>query len=242
MKDVFDRHQKIVFQFSGGKDSLACLHLLRPYWNRLTVVWINTGAAFRETLVQMAAVKVMVPNFLEVSSDQPKQIEENGPPSDLLPWWDTTLGRLIYSSRTKRAQSPYQCCGSNLWAPMSEAVARLGATLVIRGQRNQEGRKSAIRSGHIENGIEYLFPIEDWSGERVREFLTEQGVELPAHYAYVDSSLDCWSCTAYLDENAGKFKYMKRFYPNEHAKVVVMLREMKASAVAELAHIERALE
>lgn len=45
MKHIIDRHERVVLFFSGGKDSLTCLLLLRPYWDRLTVCWINTGAA-----------------------------------------------------------------------------------------------------------------------------------------------------------------------------------------------------
>ena len=43
---LFNRHKKAVLSFSGGKDSLACLHLCRPYRDKLTVAWVNTGAAF----------------------------------------------------------------------------------------------------------------------------------------------------------------------------------------------------
>jgi 3'-phosphoadenosine 5'-phosphosulfate sulfotransferase (PAPS reductase)/FAD synthetase len=59
-----ERHKpgKAVLQFSGGKDSLACLLLLRPWWDRLTVMWVNTGAAFPETLELMEAVRSRVAN------------------------------------------------------------------------------------------------------------------------------------------------------------------------------------
>jgi len=36
-----------VLQLSGGKDSLACLYLLKPKWDDLIVAWVNTGAPSR---------------------------------------------------------------------------------------------------------------------------------------------------------------------------------------------------
>jgi len=33
-----------VLQFSGGKDSLACLYLLKPRWHEIMVLWLSTPA------------------------------------------------------------------------------------------------------------------------------------------------------------------------------------------------------
>ena len=41
---LFNRHQKAVLAFSGGKDSLVCLHLCRDYRDKIDVCWVNTGA------------------------------------------------------------------------------------------------------------------------------------------------------------------------------------------------------
>ena len=43
---LFARHQKAVFAFSGGKDSLVCLDLCGEFRDQLDVCWVNTGAAF----------------------------------------------------------------------------------------------------------------------------------------------------------------------------------------------------
>jgi PP-loop superfamily ATP-utilizing enzyme len=53
MDSPFDRHAKAILFFSGGKDSLACLHLLREYWDRVLVVWANPGEALPELRAQM---------------------------------------------------------------------------------------------------------------------------------------------------------------------------------------------
>ena len=57
MQDIIERHDLIALQLSGGRDSIACLYLLKPYWDRLTVYWLDTGAAFPETVSLMQQVR-----------------------------------------------------------------------------------------------------------------------------------------------------------------------------------------
>lgn len=201
---------RAVLQFSGGKDSLACLYKLKSMWDQLTVMWVNTGAAFPETLKQMAKVRGLVPHFVEIQSDQPKQIEAHGYPADVVPIRSTLLGQMVHGKRVS-IQSFMDCCHANLWSPTSEAVRAMGFDVVIRGQRNADGHKSPIRSGDVVDGITYWFPLENWSELDVLDFLKAEDIDLPEHYQYFNSSLDCWSCTAYAD--SGKMRYMKEKHP-----------------------------
>lgn len=215
-----------VLQFSGGRDSLACLYLLEPQWDDLTVVWCNSGAAFPETIAQMQKIRDEVPNFLEVKSAQ--TIEHNGYPVDLLPISSTVVGQQIEGSRPFKYQSRYDCCAAALWLPMHRTMLELRADFVIRGQKLADRRKSPIRSGDVIEGIRYEFPLEDWSDERVLEYLKRRGVELPANYQYMNTGLDCWNCTAYLDENVGKFDYMRERHPDRYRQVRSVLIELAA--------------
>lgn len=234
---AFARNRLAVLQFSGGKDSLACLYLLRPYWDRLVVMWVNTGDAFPETIEQMASIKALVPRFLEVRSAQPKQIADNGLPADVLSVWDTPMGRQMRPGRSQKLQTALACCNDNLWQPAAKATHDLNATLVIRGQRQAEAFRTTVRSGTIEAGVEYLFPIERWTNKEVRDYLDRCGVALPEHYAYVDSSLDCKHCTAYLSENYGKFIYMQERHPALHSFVRDRVHYILKSVAAEATHL-----
>jgi phosphoadenosine phosphosulfate reductase len=231
---MLKEHKTVALQFSGGKDSLATLYLMRPYWSRVTVLWCNTGDAFPETRLQMDAIKQLVPHFIEVKADQPAQTARDGYPSDAVSVWDTVMGRTYYEGRGHKVQTPFACCHENIWAPMDRAVRMLGATLVIRGQRNAESVKSPIRSGFVHEGIEYLFPIEHWDAATVEEYLRSEGVALPANYADMDSSLDCQHCTAYLFENTGKLGYMKQHHPALAREVIELIARNVAAADAEL--------
>lgn len=232
---------KCVLQFSGGKDSLACLYLLRPHWDQLTVMWCNPGAAFPETVEQMDRIRAMVPHFLEVKGNQPTHIELMGLPADIVPVRNTAVGKMFHPNDGVLLQQYWECCAASFWLPMQQAVMDLGATLIIRGQRKAEARRAPISSGHIENGITIRFPIEDWSEQQVFDFLRRKGVEPPAHYKHTKVSLDCWSCTAYLDENQGRMRYMREKHPALWEQYVPRLHKVRAAVLAELVHVDAAL-
>lgn len=209
---MIDRHEHAVIQVSGGKDSLAVLYLLRPHWDKCTVMWVNTGAAYPETVALMERIRAEVPRFLEVRSDQPGNVEQNGWPVDLLPIQYGPQGRaFVQDGDDVRLQSFLDCCRENVWLPSYRAVLGTGATLVIRGQRKADKMRSPIESGHVDAfGLTYWFPIEDWSTDQVFQWMKQNGVPVPAHYAETETSLDCWSCTAYCHENLGRYRYTAR--------------------------------
>lgn len=181
-----DRHQKVALQFSGGKDSLACLYLLKPFWDRITVVWLNTGAAYPEVIAQMDDIKRLVPNFLEVVSDQPSFIAKHGTPADFA---------------TENVNHWSRCCSHNIWEPLHKAMIDGGYTLIIRGQKDADVRRAPVTTGFVDdNGIEYWLPLEHWSHEDVLHYLNSIEVPVPNYYEWSDTSLDCWNCTAFLDE------------------------------------------
>lgn len=222
-----------VLQFSGGKDSLACLYLLEPEWDDLTVAWVNTGAAFPETLKQMDEIKALVPHFVEIQSQQ--SIEHNGYPVDVLPIASTDVGQQFAGVHGRMFQSRYACCGSALWGPTQRAMKQLDATVIIRGQKRVDQRKSNIESGTVIDGVRYEFPLQMWTDQDVLHYLVSRGIELPANYATMKTGLDCWNCTAYLDENAGKLDYMRQHHPEKHAIVQGVLSDLQQTLHRDLA-------
>lgn len=239
MRDIIARHEVIALQFSGGKDSLACLYLLEEFWQKLHVVWGNTGDAFPETLALIAEVRALVPHFIEVKSDVRAQQEKYGYPCDVLPVRNhPTVAMIIHPHERPKLQSCFACCRDNLWEPMQQQMERMRATLIIRGQRTYEVQHSPVRSGDVINGVEYLFPIEDWSSERVREYL---GARLPEHYSYMDTGLDCQHCTAHLFENIGKRRFTRERHPELHAELTRRLEVIAGEVEHEHAILREAI-
>lgn len=236
-----DRHDKIALQFSGGKDSLAALYLCRQHWDKITVFWLNTGAAPPSAVKRMNAIRDLVPNFVECKSDQPQDIETNGYPVDILPL-RTAAGNLMFEAHDGIRLQPYMaCCANNLWIPMHNAMREMGITLIIRGQRNSDQRKALIRSGESMDGFEVYFPLQDWTEAQVFEYLRIKAIEIPPHYAYGTSSVDCWNCTAYLYENQGRGAYLREAEPELYPKFIHIMKQIQSEVSREAQFIDQVI-
>lgn len=242
MQSFFDRHDKVALMFSGGRDSIACLHLLKDHLDKVLVIWVNMGANFPEIIDLMAGVRQLVPNFLEIQTNQPDDIEANGYPVDVLPISYTTFGQSCTSNKAIKLQSFLDCCNKNFWAPCHSKVKELGITGIIRGQRNEDSIKGPIRSGYIEDGIEYLFPIEDWSEQQLITYLMEQGVPVDERMSMAHSSLDCWNCTAYLESSSDRMAYVKKHHYEKFKEVVKILTKIDSAVKEETNHLQKVLE
>ena len=232
--ETIDRHAKIALQLSGGKDSLACLYLIREHWDRLTVYWCNTGDAFPETVALMDDVRGMVPYFVEVRGLQPETVEQFGIPSDIVPASCTPVG-LIGSGRAgPLIQDRYSCCFRTMVIPMQQRMIEDGITLVIRGQKNADGLKWPTRSREVQDGVEYLFPIEGWTDRQVMDYLREQGADLPRFYEMMNSAPDCMTCSAYWETGAAK--YMKRYHHESYIEVQRRLDAINAEVSTSIEH------
>jgi phosphoadenosine phosphosulfate reductase len=206
----FSRHSKIAFQFSGGKDSLAALYLLKDYWEHFTVYWLDTGDAVPEVVRVVEGIAAEVPKFCRIVGEQPYQIAKFGVPSDLLPARNAYLGVLSEEGKLKIRERG-ECCFNSLMLPMHRRMLLDGITCIIRGQKLTDKRKAPLRSGAIVQGIEYYFPLEDWDDEKVFTFLKEREIALPSYYALLEASPDCLHCTAYWDESRKQF--LKTLHP-----------------------------
>lgn len=234
---------KEILQFSGGIDSLATLWVLKQRWPSLTLMWIDSGAAYPETreLVERLALELPLEHTVIVESHQPEWIATYGYPTDLLPIRRSHVGAAVHSFKGVKFSSWIDCCGQNLWIPAMRAAKELGATTIYRGQRNSDHKKAPMRSGHIEEGVKYIFPIAEWSRQRVRDFAAREFPEyLPAYYLDgEDSSRDCWDCTAYLEDNAKRISHLT---PAQRAVVHGRLKELLAASATEERNIYNALE
>ncbi len=231
MHDIIDRHHKIALQLSGGKDSLACLWLMKPYWDRLTVYWCNTGDAFPETIAVMEQIRAMVPHFVEIAGNQPAVIAQFGIPTDILPASATPMG---VANGGVPMQDRYSCCLRSFMLPMHQRMLEDGITLIIRGQKNADALKGPLRSGDVDGGIEYLFPIEDWSARQVMDYLRQENAPIPRFYEVLDEAPDCMTCSAWWEKGAAK--YLKRYHGGAYQEVQARLETIRVVVDGSIAH------
>lgn len=237
IKAIFARHERVALQLSGGRDSLACLYLMRPYWKKLTVYWLNTGDAFPETIQIIDNVRKLVPKFVEINGDQPGSVSNFGFPTDLLPAANTPIGIMATGGQGVLMQERYSCCYRVLMAPLHQRMFDDGITLLIRGQRADDSLKAPITSGDVENGIECLLPIETWTAADVDAYLLKENAEVPRFYETMNASPDCMTCSAWWEEN--RAQYLKTHHPEKYALYQARLDVIQAEVGKSIVHFNR---
>lgn len=192
--------------FSGGKDSMACLHLLRDSLD--CAIYVDTGFSYPETLELVSYANSIVPVHIVKS-------ERNGEglPSDIVPIDWTTLGQQIAGKKSVKVQSYLGCCYESISAPIIKKAQELGVTELVYGQRNDENRKAPSRDGDVVFGMIRRHPIENWTADEVVAYLATK-MEIPAHYAIKHSSLDCYDCTAYRKDSTDRIEWMRAEHPD----------------------------
>ena len=221
--------------FSGGKDSLACLLLCKDKLDEITVFFVNTGKMYPETQKIVNFAKSISPNFIEIQSNQQKQNDLNGIPSDVVPVNWTLHGQALTCKKDITIQSYSQCCYENIAMPLHEAIKHYGITHLIRGQRKDEEYRSTAKNGDVYDGVTYLHPIENWTAFEVLQYIS-QHMELPSHYNLKHSSLDCFDCTAYQKVTKDVSLYRESNHPELH-KQFLARKEKLDSAIREALEI-----
>jgi len=223
-----DRHSNIAFQFSGGKDSTAALLLLKPYWDRFTVYFCNSGDAMPETLAFVKQFSKQVPRFVEVLGKVQEVRATFGWPTDVLPWSSAQGAHVSNVGSSVLLQDRVSCCARSLMIPMHERMLSDGVTLLIRGQKDSDTYKGKYRTGDTSEGFEFLYPVQNWSDDDVLDYLQEKGVTLPQFYNEGKGiSIDCLHCTAWCGD--GKSAYLKKHHPDAFATHV---ENMKTISIA----------
>lgn len=237
---IIEAHSpNVALQFSGGRDSLALLLHLQSFWDCLTVYYTNSGDALPETLALVDRVRAVVPRFVEIRGRAIETRKRHGWAADVLqagagwPWRDHIAGHVPLIDK-------FFCCFESIMIPMHERMQDDGITLLIRGQRDSDEPKSTFKNGDRADGMTVLFPIADWSSQRVESFIRVQGWEVPPYYAEgATSAPDCMHCTAWLEH--GAYPYVARHHPKAARIVLSRLREIRAAVQPGLSALDAAI-
>lgn len=231
-----DRHARAALCFSGGKDSLACVYLVGPFLDRITVYHVDTGDLLPETETLVSQVQAFVPHFVRLETDVAAWIAGNGLPSDLVPYSSHPIGQAL-GQAGRRIVPRYDCCWANIMWPLFARIQADGHTLVIRGVKAADFPRLPVTSGAVIGDLEIWHPVQDWTDHDVFSFLAKQEVPLPRIYDYVDSGPDCARCSAWWSEQRGA--YLHRFHPELWREYDARLRVIAAEIAAPLALLER---
>lgn len=236
---ALSRHEKVALHVSGGRDSLATFHIMRPYLDRLTVYCLNTGDAFPEIIEVIESMKALCPNFVEMHGNQPAIIQQFGIPSDIVPANGTLIG-VLANKGGQLIQDRYACCWRVLMEPVAARMVAEGVTLIIRGQKEVDEPKAPIRSGEIHDGIEYLFPIEHWTHQDVNDGLKSFGLPVPRFYQTLNKARDCMTCTGWWEDGRGA--YLKEHYPAHYEIYQARLHAIQSQTAQHIANFNLEVE
>lgn len=233
------RNRKAGLQFSGGKDSLACLYILRPFLKQITVYRLNTGDTLPETDEVVAAVRAWIPNFVEIKADVRSWRAEHGMPSDLVPAHAHEIG-MRYGMNDHKISNRFDCCWNNLMQPMHQRALADGIDLIIRGTKLAD--TGTLPHEGWQDGAELWLPVRDFTHDDVFAFLREVGAPVSPIYEFATgiSAPECLGCTAWWDDHKGA--YLKARHPKAHTAYIANLRIIERSLLDHLGDLMTEIE
>jgi 3'-phosphoadenosine 5'-phosphosulfate sulfotransferase (PAPS reductase)/FAD synthetase len=236
-----DHHGQGALHFSGGKDSLALVYLLRPEWNRLTLYHVDTGDLLPEVREIVNMVEEMVPSFVRIETDAKGWGDAHGLPSDLVPTTSTPIGLAIGASN-RRIVDRFECCGTNLMGAMHYRMKEDRVPLVIRGTKRVDLKRLPAEGGDTDAGYELWLPLLDWSHEKVFDYLRSVNAPICRIYEHKVNAPECATCPAWWSE--GRAEYLKKYHPDlfaaYRAKLAVVAAEVTPhwrALQGELSHV-----
>ena len=192
--DTAGRFERIRLEFGGkvvattsfGAQSVVLLHLLATYAPEIPIICVDTGYLFPETYVYAEEVQSLLGIRVKfyTSSVTPARME-------------ATRGRLWQEGEAGLAEYGKL----RKVEPLDRALKEHGAEAWISGiRRSQSGDRG--KRAHIEtqNRTTKIYPILDWSDERVDAYMREHA--LPAHPLVARGfvSIGDWHSTRKLEE------------------------------------------
>lgn len=221
--------------FSGGKDSLACLHWMLESGHRLnTLLYVDTGYAYPETQALVEYASRMVPVQV-IQSDRAGQNTQEGIPSDVVPVEWTAYGQQYSHEKPVTIQADSICCLENIGKPLLAYAKKIGVTHLYYGQKRSDTLRGGAKDGDIVDGVMRLHPIESWTDEQVLAYLKTKMEALPAHYAFQHTSLDCYDCTGFAKYSRDRIAWMQVEHPTLYRAYAARWNNLTASLQEALA-------
>jgi len=232
--------RRCALQFSGGKDSLACVYILKPWvLAGLPVYWTHTGDTIPETLAVVEQVRRWVPDFRVIEADVLAWKHAHGTPSDVTTAQSTWMGQQ-YAMTDTQLVGRFDCCWHNLMKPMHDRMLADGVDLVIRGTKLADTGK--VPANGATEHYDVLLPLLNWSHAQVFDYLQEVGAPISRVYEHFKaiSAPECLHCSAWWDD--GKAQYLKQLHPEKVHQYQVSLQQIQAELSKRLQELDSELK
>lgn len=210
--------------------------MLRAHWDGLTLYHVDTGDLLPEVAEIVDQVEAMVPRFVRIETHAADWMQRFGLPSDLVPTTCTPAGLAIGLGK-RRLVDRFDCCASNIMAPMHERMVADGITLVIRGTKRADMPRLPHEGGPTGMGYDLLLPLLDWSDTDVFAYLREVGAPICRVYENGVQAPECATCPAWWSE--GRAAYLGKHHPDLNAVYQAKLALVAAEVAPLWAYLQR---
>jgi len=241
LADLPETTAPIYVAFSGGMESVALVNALKPFHDRLTLLWVNTGAMFPHMIEFVRDYGKLLP-LIELSSDLTANWKSQGLPARVLP----VANAMPFGAHVEPKIQPWiLCCKALRSEPIERFLAASAArpSYFVHGQRRKDfaaGHSIASEMIALPQGVRSLAPLWGWGRGDVANYVQENGLTLPGQYSRIADSLECWACTG--EHTRERSAYMRDEYPELLATVLPGIRRVQSAVVAALQKLEDAME
>ncbi len=217
---------KVAVAFSGGKDSLVALHLALQIKPDITVLFVNTGIEFPETLEYIEQLKkdLKLDNFYEANAKVNfwKLSEEKGIP--VAGRGNTTFMRdLSDKSGVKLSNA---CCHQMKEAPARRFYREHDIEGTVTGLRVSESlmRKlnfadyGALRYSSIYKTL-ISWPLYAWKDEDIFNYIKKNNLLLNPIYDIGYTRVGCWPCLQDMFYKDSRLFTLQEKHPNMYKTV-----------------------
>ena len=228
---LFERYERVFLGFSGGKESVALTHMLEPWRDRVTLLWVNTGVMAPHMAEFIRGFRARGWTLEELPS--PNLIEHwmtAGTPAEVFPQDNVT------GLAQPRLQPWAHCCRVIRQEPLNAFLRdQEGPACLINGQRRDDlgGATVSGLSSQLPSSVEVVQPLAGWSETDVLSYVDRHGLALPSQYAagYRDS-IECTICPAPM--KAERMRYLRRHYPDAAEVAAGQARHAYAATINHL--------
>lgn len=187
IKDVITKHHTPIITFSGGKDSLAVLDLVRTIRPSTIAVFANTGNEYPETVPYTRSF----PNIIEVTPTKT--------------FWQCVKEYGLPQNKSKSKRHGNACCFWLKEKPLYTYQKENNVDLVFTGLTSAESRQRMMTLKRM--GYYYLnkkdnsyrcHPIYNWTEQDVWDYINFKNLKYNPIYDMNIPRCGCRFCTAYL--------------------------------------------
>lgn len=197
----------VTVSYSGGKDSLVTLSLVDQALENYSILFVDTGLEFPETVEHVLEVSDLFGKPLLMSSSDLfwNALEKLGPPSVNRRW----------------------CCKLCKLAPLSKLIRKnFSSALSFIGQRKYESKLRYLsgrvwRNFWMGNQVA-ASPVQNWNALAIWLYILWKGLPYNPLYEMGYDRIGCWMCPA---SDLADFENLRRTHPELHERWFSWLRE-----------------